>query len=72
MASSNVWVKQRAVIECFVAENVKPVDVQKRLLLVNGNKFLDINSVRVVEYYGLKTVKSEKSLFLIRIDVDVQ
>ena len=42
----DVRFKQRAVIEFFVAENVKPVDIHRRLLAVYGNQTLDVSSVR--------------------------
>lgn len=43
--SSDVWFKQRAVIEFPVAENVKPIDIHRRLLVIYGNKTFDVNSV---------------------------
>ncbi|KAL4149271.1 hypothetical protein QTP88_003252 [Uroleucon formosanum] len=45
-APSDVRFKQRAVIEFLVAENVKPVDIHRRLLAVYGNQTLDVSSVR--------------------------
>ncbi|KAL4092295.1 hypothetical protein QTP88_026820 [Uroleucon formosanum] len=44
--SHHVLFKQRAVIEFLVAENVKPVDIHRRLLAVYGNQTLDVSSVR--------------------------
>jgi len=45
-ASPDVRFKQRAVIEFLVAENVKPVDIHTRLLVVYRNETLDVSSVR--------------------------
>jgi hypothetical protein len=45
-APSDVRFKQRVVIEFLVTENVKTVDIHRRLLVVYGNQTLDVSSVR--------------------------
>ncbi|KAL4121904.1 hypothetical protein QTP88_014324 [Uroleucon formosanum] len=45
-APSDVRFKQHTVIEFLVAENVKPVDIHRRLFAVYGNQTLDVSSVR--------------------------
>lgn len=42
--SNTMWFKHRAVIEFIIAENVKLVDIYKRLLVVYRNETLDISS----------------------------
>lgn len=43
--SNMMWFKHRVVIEFIIAENVKFVDIYKRLLVVYRNETLNINSV---------------------------
>lgn len=43
--SNTIWFKHRAVIEVIIAENVKLLDIYKRLLVVYRNETLDISSV---------------------------
>jgi len=35
--SPNVWLEQRAIIEFLVVENIKPINIQRRSLVVYEN-----------------------------------
>jgi len=67
-ASPDVRFKQRAIIKFLVAENVKPVDVHRRLLVVYGNETLDVSALLVVGYCGLKVSKSERPFIIVNQD----
>jgi len=49
---SDMWLKQRAVIESLIVENVKPVDIYRRLHTVYGNQTLYISSIRRWAFTG--------------------
>lgn len=50
-----VQFKLRVVIEFLVAENVKPVEIYRRLFVVYGNKISDL--LFIVGHYRLKVLK---------------
>lgn len=74
MAPSDMRFKQRTVIEFefLVSENVKPVDIYRRLLVAYGNKILDVKVLFVFEHYALMVLKLERLLLLIRIEMEGQ
>lgn len=71
MASRDVHFEQRAVFEFFVADNVKPVDSHRRLLLTYGNETLDISFVRRW-VLRIMVAMSEKPFYPIKVNVDGQ
>ena len=45
---SDVWFKQRAVIELLTAEKVPPIEIHRRMqaVAVYGDQFVDMSTVR--------------------------
>ena len=43
---SDVWFKQRAVIEFLTAEKVPPIEIHRRMQAVYGDQFVDMSTVR--------------------------
>ena len=43
---SDVRFKQRAVIEFLNEEKVPPVEIQRRMQAVNGDRFVDVSTVQ--------------------------
>lgn len=63
--SSHIWYKQRTVIKFPVAENIKPIDIHRRSLVVYGNKTLDVSLVhrlvlRIKDYEIGKAIIAEQ------------
>jgi len=43
---SDIWFKQRAVIEFLTAENVPPTEIHRRMQAVYGDQHVDVSTVR--------------------------
>jgi len=43
---SDVWFKQRAVIEFLTAEKVVPIEIHRRMQAVYGDQCVDVSTVR--------------------------
>jgi len=43
---SDVWFKQRAVIEFLTVENVPPNEIHRRMQAVYGDQCVDVSTVR--------------------------
>jgi len=43
---SDVWFKQRAVIEFLTAEKVPPIEIHRRMQAVYGDQCVDVSTVR--------------------------
>jgi len=43
---SDVWFKQRAVIEFLTAEKVPPMEIHRRMHAVYGDQCVDVSTVR--------------------------
>jgi len=43
---SDVWFKQRAVIEFLTVEKVPPIEIHRRMQVVYGDQCVDVSTVR--------------------------
>ena len=45
-AFSDIWFKQRAVIEFLTAEKVPPIEIHRRMQTVHGDQCVGVSTVR--------------------------